>query len=203
MSLNEEDLGNENQTTLTGTSRKGGEDADLVSSLLPCPWCSVVPSVFDHSIPGFKDEWSVYCEGEMCAVAPSTSGEFKQHAVSQWNNQAVARGAFASVLAEAIAAAARKAGIYKGDVPLTGPQLVMLCDDLATVAISRNEGFERCLACEDPVLPGEFHPCERPENCTDGDCSVGSTIVGWPHPITMQGCSLASKHDTDTASGHS
>ena len=66
----------------------GGEE-----KLLPCPWCGVVPSVFDHSIAGVKDEWSVFCKGEWCAVAPSTAGEFKQHAVSQWNNQAIARRA--------------------------------------------------------------------------------------------------------------
>lgn len=59
--------------------------------LLPCPWCGASPSVFDHSIAGVKDEWSVYCKGEMCAVAPSTAGEFRQHAVSQWNNQSTAR----------------------------------------------------------------------------------------------------------------
>lgn len=37
-------------------------------------------------------------------------------------------------LGAAIAQAAQRAGIYNGEVPLTGPQLVMLCDDLATAA---------------------------------------------------------------------
>lgn len=76
------------------------EVAEVPAALLPCPWCGATPLVFDHSIEGFKSEWSVYCEGEMCAVAPSTSGEFKQHATSQWNNQTVARRRTAPSISE-------------------------------------------------------------------------------------------------------
>lgn len=53
------------------------------------------------------------------------------------------------------------------------------------------EKYEQCLACHEPILAGEFHPCERPENCTDPDCPVGATIIGWPHPIE-EGCSCFS-----------
>lgn len=35
-------------------------------------------------------------------------------------------------LAQAIADAAKRAGIYNGEVPLTGPQLLMLLDDLVS-----------------------------------------------------------------------
>lgn len=38
------------------------------------------------------------------------------------------------LLAEAIANAAQKAGIYNGEVPLTGPDLLLLCENLVTVA---------------------------------------------------------------------
>lgn len=81
----------------SSNAEKSSQPADLqgqerqLTGLLPCPWCGATPTVFDHSIEGFKSEWSVYCKGEMCAVAPSTTGEFKQHAISQWNNQTVAR----------------------------------------------------------------------------------------------------------------
>ena len=34
-------------------------------------------------------------------------------------------------LGSAIAEAAKRAGIYNGEVSLTGPELIMLCDDLA------------------------------------------------------------------------
>lgn len=51
--------------------------------------------------------------------------------------------------------------------------------------------YEQCLACHEPILAGEFHPCERPENCTDADCPLGATIIGWPHPIE-EGCSCFS-----------
>jgi hypothetical protein len=36
-------------------------------------------------------------------------------------------------LAKATPAAALKARIYNGEVPLTGPELLLLCDDLAAV----------------------------------------------------------------------
>lgn len=36
-----------------------------------------------------------------------------------------------NMLGDAIAKAALKAGIYNGEVSLTGPQLILLCDDLA------------------------------------------------------------------------
>lgn len=64
---------------------------------------------------------------------------------------------------------------------------------LACLECSRRRVSERdtCLACDDPILAGEFHPCERPENCTDGDCPIGATMVGWPHPIE-EGCSCFS-----------
>lgn len=35
-------------------------------------------------------------------------------------------------LAQAIAQAAKKAGIYNNEVPLTGPQLLMLLDDMVS-----------------------------------------------------------------------
>jgi hypothetical protein len=40
----------------------------------------------------------------------------------------------AEKLAEGIANAAQRAGIYNGEVPLTGPHLLMLLDDLASAA---------------------------------------------------------------------
>lgn len=48
------------------------------------------------------------------------------------------------------------------------------------------EEYDTCLACDEPVLPGEFHPCANPENCTDHRCPIGSTIVGWPHPVVAK-----------------
>jgi len=51
-----------------------------------------------------------------------------------------------------------------------------------------SEVYDNCLACDEKILPGEFHPCTAPENCTDHDCPIGSTMVGWPHPIE-EGCS--------------
>lgn len=54
-----------------------------------------------------------------------------------------------------------------------------------------SEEYGQCLACHEPILPGEFHPCKNPENCTDADCPLGATIIGWPHPIDG-GCSCFS-----------
>jgi hypothetical protein len=48
-------------------------------------------------------------------------------------------GADAKCLADAIARAAIKAGIITGKQPLDGPQLVLLCDDLATLALRQFE----------------------------------------------------------------
>lgn len=45
------------------------------------------------------------------------------------------------MLAEAIANAAIKAGIYNGEVPLTGPHMLMLCDDLAEVIKSLEDNI--------------------------------------------------------------
>jgi hypothetical protein len=39
-----------------------------------------------------------------------------------------------NLLADAIAKAAQRAGIYNGEATLTGPQLVQLCEDLASTA---------------------------------------------------------------------
>jgi len=44
------------------------------------------------------------------------------------------------LLAEAIAEAAHKAGIYNGEVPLTGPHLLLLADDLAEYALASKAG---------------------------------------------------------------
>lgn len=46
------------------------------------------------------------------------------------------------LLAEAIADAAKKAGIYNGEVPLTGPHLLMLADDLAEVILSMESNLD-------------------------------------------------------------
>jgi hypothetical protein len=53
------------------------------------------------------------------------------------------------------------------------------------------EEHERCLACHELALHGKYHPCAEPQNCTDGECPIGATMVGWPHPIEG-GCSCFS-----------
>lgn len=77
------------------------------------------------------------------------------------------------VLAVAIAIAAQKAGIYNGEVPLTGSQLIMLCDDLASAAIisqelpdaekvrqdAFDEAIEKVRLHLLPSKPGEYEAC--------------------------------------------
>lgn len=71
--------------------------------------------------------------------------------------EATARCQNCDALGSAIAQAARKAGIYNGDVALDGPQLIMLCDDLA-----RASALCTPIACgTNPVLPSGRVGCGR------------------------------------------
>lgn len=67
------------------------------------------------------------------------------------------------------------------------PNQQRLLEDVES-AVDRAEEYGQCLACHEPTLEGELHLCDRPENCTDAECPIGSTMVGWPHPIE-EGCS--------------
>lgn len=55
-------------------------------------------------------------------------------------------------LAEAIAAAALKAGGYNGEAPLTGPHLVMLCQDMAALCQDTAAEIERQTAIANAAL---------------------------------------------------
>jgi hypothetical protein len=85
-----------------------------------------------------------------------------------------------NVLAEAIAQAAQKAGIYNGEVPLTVPQLIMLCDDLVSSRVSTvdSDGDDDELRrWQDAIRDKVIEASGAPDHVIDGaGCDSGDPL---------------------------
>lgn len=95
----------------------------------------------------------------------------------------------AALLATAIANAAKKAGIYNGKVPLSGPQLLLLCDDLAARA-----------TLPSPVPDAELTPRERvmtelnikyANRITEAERIISAALAGEPEMVSSPSLWLA------------
>ncbi len=55
--------------------------------LKSCPWCGIIPRIWNDSQFSNYDQWKVECVNNICVIAPSMAKDFekKEYAIEAWN----------------------------------------------------------------------------------------------------------------------
>lgn len=136
------DEGRDLATQPTETLRAASETDAGVASLLPCPFCggSVEVDGFPNGESDAGYIYQIQCDSDSCNVNPATWHNVEVTVMAAWNARADSHDALVAERdAQGIAQAATLAGIIDGTMSLTGPQLLLLCDDLAAAALAKTE----------------------------------------------------------------